>query len=518
VTVTTPPTTAPAQTTLTERTGLALEIAGLGLVAGLIGDGLLRAMPWGLNVTLGVAALVGAGLWLIQRHKIQAGPDTPWLAITALLLGAAFLRRDSEELNAFNILALILTLALAAASVQRERVSTWYPLDYVRGAITAAFNSVIGSLQLIFSDIQWRELPETGRLRHARGALLGTLIALPLLVIFAGLFASADPVFNNFLTNVLSFDIESAAQHTFLFVFWGALSAGYLRWAFLGRPVGIQLATPRALPSVVPIATALGLLNFLFLMFVIVQIRYFFGGSDLIEQTSGLTYATYARHGFFQLVVASGLVLPILLGADHLVTGGTATQVRVFRQLASLLLVLLAVIMASALQRMRLYVGTYGLSEDRLYATAFMILLIGIFAWFCWTVLRGVRHRFAFGALMQGFVVLAGLHVLNPDAFIVRTNLNRPVDERPFDARYASTLGADAVPALLEALPRFNTDDRCIIVTRLLDRWVDGNGELARADWRSWNWSRARARSLLSDRATELRSSCTDFKEAPRGH
>jgi hypothetical protein len=108
--------------------------------------------------------------------------------------------------------------------------------------------------------------------------------------------------------------------------------------------------------------------------------------------------------------------------------------------------------------------------------------------------------------------------VLNPDAFIVRTTLNRPVDERPFDARYASTLGADAVPALLEALPRFNTDDRCIIVTRLLDRWVDGNGELARADWRSWNWSRARARSLLSDRATELRSSCTDFKEAPRGH
>lgn len=509
------PDTAPAPTALTDRTRLGLDIAGLGLAAGLIGDGLLRAMPWGLNVTLGVAALVGAGLWLMQRHKIQTGPDTPWLAITALLLGAAFLRRDSEELNAFNILALILTLALAAASVQRERVSTWYPLDYVRGAVTSALNSVIGSLQLIFSDIQWRELPETGRLRHARGALLGTLIAIPLLVIFAGLFASADPVFNNFLSNVLSFDVESAAQHTFLFVFWGALGAGYLRWAFLGRPVGLQLATPRALPSIVPIATALGLLNVLFLTFVVVQIRYFFGGADLIEQTSGLTYATYARQGFFQLVVASGLVLPVLLGADHLVTGGTAAQVRVFRQLAGLLLVLLAVIMASALQRMRLYVGTYGLSEDRLYATAFMILLIGIFAWFCWTVLRGVRHRFAFGALMQGLAVLAGLHVLNPDAFIVRTNLNRPVDERPFDARYAATLGADAVPALLEALPRLNSDDRCIIVTRWLDRWVDGNSEHARADWRSWNWSRARTRNLLRARAPELRESCKDFKDAP---
>jgi hypothetical protein len=351
---------------LTQRTKLGLEILAAAVVAGIIGDALLRAMPWGLNATIGTAALVGTSAWLVRRNNVRPGPDTGWLAITALLLGVAFLRRDAETLAAFDVMALVITLALAAASLQGERISTWYPFDYVRGIVTAAFWSVVGSLMLVFGDIPWRELPQDGRSRHVRGAVLGLLIATPLLIVFAALFASADPVFGGLLSNVFALDMESVIQHSFLIVFWGALTAGYLRWGLLGKPVGLQSPTAKPIESVLPVGTALGLLNFLFLMFVVVQLRYFFGGASLVEETSGLTFAQYARQGFFQLVVASGLVLPVLLGADHLVSSGTVTQVRVFRQLAGLLLALLAVIMASALQRMRLYVQAYGLTSDRL--------------------------------------------------------------------------------------------------------------------------------------------------------
>jgi hypothetical protein len=502
-------------TSLAPRHKLALEIAGAGVVAGVMGDALLRAMPWGLNVTLGTAALIGTTVWLVRRHALQPGPDAAWLGITALLLGMAFLRRDAEMLAAFDMLALIATLALGAASLQGESITRWQPLDYVRGIVSAAVASVVSSLVLLFSDIQWRALPQEGRMRHVRGALLGVVVALPLLVIFAALFASADQVFNNMLTNLFAFDMKSLITHTFFFCFWGALTAGYLRWGLLGRPVLQHALMTRPMPSVVPLATALGLLNLLFLLFVVVQLRYFFGGASLVEQTSGLTFATYAREGFFQLVAASALVLPVLLGADHLVRDGSPVQVRVFRRLAGLLLVLLAVIMASALGRMRLYVAAYGLSEDRLYATAFMVLLVGVFGWFAWTVLRGARQRFAFGALMQAFAVLAGLHVLNPDAFVLKWNLNRPVAERPFDAKYAASLSADAVPALIDALPNLSTADRCIVVSALLDQWsTEPSAEWLKVhgpqqhDWRNWNWSRARARNLVQERAGALRASC----------
>ncbi|HKC38212.1 MAG TPA: DUF4153 domain-containing protein [Gemmatimonadales bacterium] len=489
--------------TLAPRTRLALEIAAAGVAGGIVGDSLLRAMPWGLNVAVGAAALVGTGAWLVRRHQVKHGPDAAWLAITALLLGLAFLRRDAETLAAFDAIALVGTLALVAASLQGELISQWYPFDLIRGVVTASAASIFGGFLLLFSDIQWHELPQDDRLRNVRRTLLGVALAVPALIVFAALFASADPVFNNVLTNLFAFDLKSVVTHTFFIGFWGLLAAGYFRWSFLGHPFFGLTPARKPVQSVVPLGTALGLLNALFLLFVVVQLRYFFGGATLVEETSGLTYAEYARRGFFELMTASGLVLPILLGAEALVHGATAPQLRVFRQLAGLLLGLLAVIMASALQRMRLYVSAFGLSTDRLYATAFMILLLGIFAWFAWTVLRGRRQRFVFGSLMQGLAVLAGLHLLNPDAFIVKTNLHRPAAERPFDAKYALTLGGDAVPALLDAVAQLTAEDRCVVVHGLLARW-----DTVDVDWRTWNWSRARARSLVRSQADALKASC----------
>src|SRR5207248_1869926 len=81
-----------------------------------------------------------------------------------------------------------------------------------------------------------------------------------------------------------------------------------------------------------------------------------------VVAAGGVTYAEYARRGFFELVTASALVLPLLTGADWLLRNEPAAHQRTFRQLAIVLLLLLAAVMASALERMRLYVSAYGLS------------------------------------------------------------------------------------------------------------------------------------------------------------
>jgi len=59
--------------------------------------------------------------------------------------------------------------------------------------------------------------------------------------------------------------------------------------------------------------TRLALVNLLFLGFILVQVRHLFGNADLVRLTPGLTYAEYARHGFFQLVVVVAIALPMLL-------------------------------------------------------------------------------------------------------------------------------------------------------------------------------------------------------------
>ncbi len=506
---------------LTQRPRLGLGVLGAALALGVTGDLLLRVMPWGLNVTLCTAALVAAGAALVRWERVAVSADAPWLALTVLLLGAAFARRDSRMLAAFDVAALMLTLGLAAASLQGARVFLLDAAGHVRAFVTAALGAVLGSLPLVFRDVAWQEIPRSGRLQHARAVGLGVLLAFPLLLVFGALFTGADAVFANVVSNAFAVNVPRLVSHMFQIGFWAALTGGYLRFALLGRRTAAAAPTGRAgaggggpALGLVPVATALGLIDMLFLLFVVVQARYFFGGTTLIEHTTGLTYAEYARRGFFELVTASGLVLPTLLGADWLLRGASPDARRTFRHLAGLLLGLLAVVVASALERMRLYVAAFGLTEIRLYATAFMGYLVVLFAWFAWTVLRERRGQFAFGALLQGFAVLAGLHLLNPDAYIVRQNLAHPGSERPFDVMYAARLSADAVPVLLAALPTLESAEaRCTGARLLLGHWLTAAPE----DWRSWNWGRARARGAVRANAAQLRAlACRATSAGPR--
>jgi hypothetical protein len=255
----------------------------------------------------------------------------------------------------------------------------------------------------------------------------------------------------------------------------------------------------------------LGVLDVLFLAFVAVEIRYFFGGSALVRATTGLTYSEYARQGFFQLLAVATLVLPFLLVLHWLLAPADAPAQRLFRWLAGTQLVLLCIIMASAWQRMRLYVSEYGLSEARLYPTAFMAWLAVVFVWFALTVLRGRRERFAFGAMVAGFLLVAVLQVLNPDALIARTNLEHARRGGNFDAPYlVSELSADAVPELTAGLSMLKPQDRCTVASGLLERWSAPPD----ADWSTWNFSNLRARRIVQSHSSELRAAaCSEAKK-----
>jgi hypothetical protein len=254
----------------------------------------------------------------------------------------------------------------------------------------------------------------------------------------------------------------------------------------------------------VEIGIVLGLLNVLFACFVIVQFRYFFGGAARVMSVTDLTYAEYARRGFFELTWVAGLVLPLLLIIHALLRQESQVANRIFRSLAGTQVALLFVIMASAVARMRLYQGEYGLTELRLYTTAFMLWLGLVFVWFAWTVLvRSRRERFACGALIAAFVTIGLLHPLNPDALIVRANTAHARAGRSFDAVYAATLSADAVPALISALPSLSRDERCLVAREVSARWSHPAPE---EDWRAWSLGRSGARRAVSTHRREALS------------
>ena len=259
-----------------------------------------------------------------------------------------------------------------------------------------------------------------------------------------------------------------------------------------------------SLPPVFTLGTVetviiLGLVDLLFLSFVILQVPYLFGGMDLVQNTPDFKLAEYARRGFGELVAVAALVLPMLLVSHWLLRRETGIPEKLFRVLAGVQIALLFVIMASAAQRLLLLTGElgYGLTTVRFYPMVVMTWLAVVFIWFAVTVFRGARKHFAWGALWSAIVILGATNLLNPDLFIVQTNLRLMNQGREFDARYNSVeLSDDAIPALFDGLPSMNADDQCKVAIRLARRMVEANQE---RDLRSWNMSRNAARGLMAE-------------------
>ena len=251
----------------------------------------------------------------------------------------------------------------------------------------------------------------------------------------------------------------------------------------------------------VEVGVILGLVNLLFLSFVIFQVPYLFGGMDLVQNTPDFKLAEYARRGFGELVAVSALVLPMLLVAHWLIRKDDRFAGKLFKVFAGIHIALLFVIMASAVQRLVLLTGNlgYGLTTVRLYPMIFMTWLAVVFVWFALTVLRGAREHFAWGALWAAFTILGATHVLNPDAFIVRTNVALMQQGREFDANYNSRLSDDALPVLMVSFDGLSEPDQQIVFRRVARSFCDMREE---SDLRSWNFARWQAMRMLYSDAT----------------
>jgi hypothetical protein len=474
-----------------EKTRLGLWILGAALVLGALGDALLRATPWGVNFFLWILALIGAAVAVAWRGRSPLAGEGRWLIFTAVFFSGGLVWRDSPVVAALDVLAVLMALALAVARGKSGGLRRAGLSEYLIGSAYAGALASAGPAPMAIRDIAWSEVARGGWREPVLAVTRGVLIAAPLVLVFGALFVAADAVFENLVLNVFGFDVAKVLGHLLIFTVCAWITSGLL-WAALMTRGSDRFAfdRPRTLSlGIVEIGVVFSLLDVLFVVFIAVQVRYLFGGAATVSATAGLTYAEYARHGFFELVVVTALALPLLLLAHWMLHAEGRAHRWIFTALAVMLAVLLLVVVASALERMYLYTTRFGLTELRLYTTVFMIWISIVLLWFAATVLRGARERFAFGALISGFAVIFLINAMNPDVLIVRANIARMQEGKEFDPYYVDSLSADAVPVLVDALPKMNHTGRKVVEDALRNRWLDPKEK----DWRTWNTARAAA-------------------------
>jgi hypothetical protein len=450
----------------------ALPLAALAL--GVLGDRLL-SVPFGVGTSIGIVVWVGA---FVAAHREELDRSR-WAAAAAALTAALGLAwRDSPVLHALDVLLLLASCGLLATGTS-ERASL-FSLAHrvVRSAVLVAFGGFA-----VLGRIPWNGMRNGRSWRLALSALGGLLVAVPILLVFTALLANADAIFAQRLEQLFSFELSDVARHVIVAAALSWFAAGFL---YAGES---RAAAPTVRPSwlatgALEVAVVLALVDLLFGGFVWVQIRYLFGSREWVDTVAGLTYSQYARRGFFELVTVTALALPLLLAAHWLVRPDARGR-RVVLGLAGLQVALVLVMLASALERMRLYQQTYGQTELRFYTTAFMLWLAVLLGSFLLAVLPGRRDLFAYAAVLSAWTAVVLLHAVNPDERIVLANRTAP---NGFDVPYALTLSADAVPALVATAYQLDPAARDELLWRVRDRRRDGGG-----DWRAWNLSRARA-------------------------
>jgi hypothetical protein len=431
----------------------------LALVAGLLAASVVPGAPPGIGVTF-VAFLVAATAATTARH--------------------------SRELLLFGAPALVL------ASFPALLDARWVMLvDLLAAWVFAAL--VVGGPRLVALLAPLTSIPQIPALlpesssRAApalRGLVIGTTLAIP----FAALFLTADAAFASIADDTPRPDLESLAGRVLAFtaVFLGALG---LALAARHRRSDRALGRRRRL-ALLEWALPLGILDALFLAFVAVQVTLLFGGHDHVLRTSGLTYAEYARQGFWQLLAAAALTLVVVKGAAIFAGPRTRAERLLLRGLVALLCLLTIVVVASAVHRLRLYESAFGLTRPRLAAEAFALWLAGTFALL---LLLGALQRaaaFPRAVLAWAAVALIGFSIANPDARIAERNVVRWRETGRIDLEYVSRLSADATPAL-DGLPAPLRNQALAEIAE----------ELARDEpWSSANLSRRRARNLLEER------------------
>src|SRR5688500_14008 len=451
----------------------------------------LPGLNWGIWTV--VASL---GLGAVMRARGTLNSSSLLMLVTATVLASGASITSTEFLHALSALGVMLFLALAmllAVSPGLERLS---PIFVVSAPFVAAGNAVAESFRR-FSD-----LSNVFRSTRARAAVRGTVITIPVVLFFALLLASADPVFGTWRDEIARIIAtwEFIPRTIFFFVLL-VVTLGAYSFAALQplRETSRQAASdteilPRWLGATERLILVSGVAA-LFWLFIGVQLSYLFGNAPSVTG-SGITFAEYARRGFGELtIVATCSVILILVSERFGRADDNAGRIKI---LSMAILVAVLIMLASAFHRVSLYEAAYGYTVSRLYAQVYMLVLgvalIALAAGILGTLDIGSLFRRVFTVAVIAFLVLV---FWNHEAWIASANMDRVATTGKLDARYiARDLSPDALPVIVTRLASLPEPVRGQLHAELVARY--GNPRrLAPDSWFEWNLRRQKAREAL---------------------
>lgn len=507
--------TQPAASAITEvgqdRRSFAAFAIGSGVVIGLIANAFFFRGAIGLSFPLFALIMTGAIVLTLRSQRVRVRGRNWLLVLAALVFAVFFAIRADELMTALNLLAVLWLGALALRYLPRRETFDAEPLSaHSFGVVDAGMSATFMPFAEMSYGWGWlRDLRKGGSDKFS-AVLRGLLFALPILAVFMLLLASADAVFDDALAQLAGlFNIQlndSVFYQAAFIAFMSWFACGALAYLMVGHREAVErerresakadavpdgdaaeiaapdyaasqepsveelLATPEIsyaaerkaiksrpiILSMIETGMILGGVNLLFGFFVAIQFAYFFGGSEALR-IQGLTYAQYARRGFFELAAVALLTMALILFLDWVTVRQGQREARLFRVLSLVMIALNGVMLVSASQRMWLYEQAFGFTHLRVAVHVFIAWMGMLFLALILAIYRVRANVFSLGVFVTIVGYLLTLNVMNLDAYIAERNIARAADGYELDMGYLWNFSPDAVDPFI-ALYR-TTDD-----------------------------------------------------------
>jgi hypothetical protein len=477
-----------------------LALGGASLLLGVIFTSLFYEQWIGFNYPLFVFLITLCGVKLAYLFQRTIDKQLYVLIGLALFFAVMVFVRESILLTFFNVLGSLLLLLVVMSSLTGKHIKQFLPLDYLK-VFFLPFRFILPFFSTLGDISSLRKV--AGESSASKEVIRGSIMAAIAIVVFSTLFASADPVFEKILSNIFFVEIDEALlQRVILTTLVTAFFIGAFGYLFrkVHAAPGATVSIVRNL-GVIETMILFGSVNLLFFAFILLQLAHLFGGVEhLVDQ--GLTYAEYARKGFFELVVVAVLSYLLVSVAEKQIIRKEEKHLRSFKVLSGILVLEVVLILFSAFMRLSLYEDAYGFTVIRLYSHALMIwigVVLVLLSQHIWT--NGKRELFTLRTFWTVVALLLAMNAINPDAFIAKQNLARYAGTGKIDTEYLGELSSDALPYTLRLLNDPNEQTKNNFARDLY--WsrqyhYGEEGDKALKNWQSMNLSRTKAEKLLA--------------------
>jgi hypothetical protein len=488
-------------------------------------------------------------MYVYNRNRNRTGSWIGhFLFFVIVLLSLTYVLFNNPVLYVLNALAVPALISVHMVMLLGEKKHGWSDPGLIGQALSHLFYQNLRHFATPFRMFKTAALRnvEDERKRVLGKVLIGLLIALPLLFIIISLLASADGVFEELLSGIptwigtLSFG--SGLMRLIWTCFFTFCLFGYL-WGFVhpasrdlerdiqswsglselseeGQPQAKEpanghttghaghpsMALDKSMPPYsgepIPIkfdpvitATVLVVMNLVYLVFVVLQFRYLFGAWEgtLPEGTS---YAEYARRGFGELVMVTGINFVLMLSVLKWTEPGSRILQKVNNGLLYVLVACSGVMLYSGYTRLVMYEEAYGYTYTRYLVHAFMIFL-GLLLLIAAVRIRVRQLPLAKYYIVTSLVAYVVVNYVGIDVRIAQNNIERYRTTTAIDKEYLSGLSADAIPLLIDFSRKEQGTMDEVLQRRLTNMTMEKSG------WSAFNWAQYRAQRELHDYISE---------------